>query len=89
MWSGVPLVLTTAASAKPEDLAIERSTSEEVYAQILNDLDLAISYLPDEYADNVLTKIRATSGAANALAAKASLQNQLPTLLLLLHTLRI
>jgi starch-binding outer membrane protein, SusD/RagB family len=78
MWSGVPLVLTTAASAKPEDLAIARSTSEEVYAQILNDLDLAISYLPDTYADNVLTKIRATSGAANALAAKASLQKPTP-----------
>lgn len=78
MWSGVPLVLTTATSAKPEDLAIARSTSEEVYAQILKDLDLAISYLPDKYADNVLTKIRATSGAASALAAKASLQQPTP-----------
>jgi starch-binding outer membrane protein, SusD/RagB family len=78
MWSGVPLVLTTAASAKPDDLAIARSSSEEVYAQILRDLDLAISYLPNTYADNVLTKIRATAGAANALAAKASLQKPTP-----------
>lgn len=78
MWSGVPLVLTTASSAKPEDLAIARSTSEEVYTQILKDLDLAISYLPSTYADNITTKIRATSGAANALAAKVSLQKTNP-----------
>lgn len=78
MWSGVPLVIKTAISAKPEDLEIARSTSEQVYAQILEDLDLAIRYLPDTYSNNVETKIRATAGAASALAAKVSLQKPNP-----------
>jgi starch-binding outer membrane protein, SusD/RagB family len=78
MWGGVPLVVKTATSAKPEDLQIARSTSAQVYDQILKDLDLAISYLPDTYSTNPETKIRATSGAANALAAKASMQKPTP-----------
>ncbi len=78
MWSGVPIVINTAVSAKPEDLAVTRSTSEEVYTQILKDLDLAISYLPDTHSNNIETKIRATSGAANALAAKVCLQRPTP-----------
>jgi starch-binding outer membrane protein, SusD/RagB family len=78
MWSGVPLVLNSATSVKPEDLAIARSTSEEVYAQMLKDLDLAITYLPDTYSNNVESKVRATAGAAAALAAKISLQKPNP-----------
>lgn len=78
LWSGVPLVLKTAVSVKPEDLAIARSTSEEVYTQILKDLDLAISYLPDTYSNNIETRTRATAGAAAALAAKISLQKPNP-----------
>lgn len=78
MWSGVPLVLNTPASAKPEDLAIARSTSAEVYAQMLKDLDLAITYLPDRYSNNIETRVRATAGAAAALAAKISLQKPNP-----------
>ena len=78
MWSGVPMVLETAKSIDVNDLSVPRATSEAVYAQILADLDLAISYLPDTYGTNPETRIRATSGAANALAAKASLQKPTP-----------
>ena len=78
LWSGVPLVLKTTTSIEPEELYIPRSTSEQVYAQILEDLDQAISLLPDEFGSVAETKARATSGAANALAAKASLQKPNP-----------
>jgi len=74
-WGGVPLVLESVKSTAPEDVRIPRSTEEEVYTQILSDLDLAISLLPDTYgSDASVNKARATSGAANALAAKVCAQ---------------
>lgn len=78
LFSGVPLVTNPTTSILPEDTNIPRSTSEEIYAQILSDLDKAISALPDEFSNNDETKARATSGAANALAAKANLQKPTP-----------
>jgi starch-binding outer membrane protein, SusD/RagB family len=78
MFSGVPLVTKTTTSIKPADINIPRSTSVQVYAQILSDLEKAIKLLPDTFANNVETKTRATSGAANALAAKANLQKPNP-----------
>ena len=79
LWGGVPLVLESTKSAAPEDVRLPRSTEEQVYEQILEDLDLAISLLPDIYgSDASVNKARATSGAANALAAKASMQKPDP-----------
>ncbi|MEL7145127.1 MAG: RagB/SusD family nutrient uptake outer membrane protein, partial [Bacteroidota bacterium] len=78
LFSGVPLVLETPKSIEPEDLEIERSTSEEVYAQILEDLNMALTFLPDTYSTQEESKFRATSGSANALAAKVNLQKPNP-----------
>jgi len=78
LWSGVPLITSTTTSIDPDGINIPRSTSEEVYAQILSDLNFAIEHLPDTYSSNSETKARVTSGAANALAAKANLQKPNP-----------
>lgn len=78
MFSGVPLITSTTKSIRPEDIYVPRSTSVEVYAQILSDLEKAINLLPDTFPSNFETKSRATSGAANALAAKANLQKPTP-----------
>lgn len=74
LFSGVPLVLQPIKSLRQQDLNVFRSTSEEVYAQIIEDLGLALDHLPETYGSQAETKSRATSGAANALAAKAYLQ---------------
>ena len=78
MFSGVPLITATTKSIRPEDIYVPRSTSVEVYTQILSDLEKAIKLLPDTYPTNFETKARATTGAANALAAKAHLQKPTP-----------
>lgn len=78
-WGGVPLVLEAVKSANPDDVRIPRASEEEVYAQIISDLKLAASLLPDTYGNDAgVNKARATAGAANALAAKASLQKPNP-----------
>ena len=74
-WGGVPLVLEPVKSANPEDTRLPRATVDEVYTQILKDLEKAASLLPDSYGtDASVNKARATAGAANALAAKVCLQ---------------
>lgn len=78
-WGGVPLVLEAVKSANPEDVRLPRATAEEVYAQIIIDLQMAASLLPDTYGNDAsVNKARATAGAANALAAKACLQKPTP-----------
>jgi starch-binding outer membrane protein, SusD/RagB family len=69
LWGGVPLVLTT-GSTVPADINLPRNTEQEVYAQIVADLEFAVANLPDSYGDPGITKARATKGAANALLAK-------------------
>jgi hypothetical protein len=79
LWGGVPLILEFTKSTNPEDLKVPRVTAEQVFEQILLDLDMAISLLPDTYgSDAGINKARATSGAANTLAAKACLQKPNP-----------
>jgi hypothetical protein len=67
-WSGVPLVTTTT----PE-LNLQRSSAEEIYEVIINDLDFAAENLPlkSEYAAEDMG--RATSGAAKALLTRVYL----------------
>jgi len=78
-WGGVPLVLNFTSSAAPEDTQLPRESTEEVFTQILEDLAIAIENLPDTYgSDASVNKARASFGAANALAAKASLQRPNP-----------
>lgn len=72
---GIPLMLETTKSTDPDKLRVTRATEEEVYTQVLKDLDLAASLLPDTYGNDAsINKARATAGAANALAAKACAQ---------------
>ncbi|MEP5366146.1 MAG: RagB/SusD family nutrient uptake outer membrane protein [Reichenbachiella sp.] len=74
-WGDVPIMTAFTSSTDPEEIRPSKSTQEEVYDQIIEDLELAIDLLPDTYgSDASVNKARATAGAANALAAKASLQ---------------
>ncbi|MAZ27296.1 MAG: RagB/SusD family nutrient uptake outer membrane protein [Cytophagaceae bacterium] len=74
-FGGVPLYLETIKSTDPSEVRLPRKTEEEVYAQIITDLQESASLLPDTYgADDGINKSRATKGAANALLAKAYAQ---------------
>lgn len=75
LWGGVPLVLQPATSADPAVTNQPRATEAEVYAQIIEDLEFALSRLPDTYSgDASVNKARATKGAVNALLAKVYAQ---------------
>lgn len=75
LWGGVPLVLEPATSADPAETNKPRATEAEVYAQIIKDLEFALSRLPDTYSgDASVNKARATKGAVNALLAKVYAQ---------------
>lgn len=79
MWGGVPLILRSVTSADPSAVQAPRASTQEVFNQILADLDQAILLLPDTYGtDPNVNKARATAGAANALAAKACMQQPTP-----------
>jgi len=79
LWGGVPLVTNTIVSTNAEDVNIARASIDEVYTQILEDLETAVTLLPDTYGNDAsINKARATSGAANALAAKAEIQRPTP-----------
>ncbi|MBZ4033538.1 RagB/SusD family nutrient uptake outer membrane protein [Flavobacterium sp. 17A] len=67
LWGGVPIVLHEATSINLGDLKTNRSTADEVYAQIIKDLTDAES-LPATYS--AADAGRATSGAAKAILAK-------------------
>lgn len=79
LWGGVPLITNTIVSTNAEDVNIARATADEVYTQIIEDLEMASTLLPDTYGNDAsINKARATSGAANALAAKAEIQRPTP-----------
>ena len=75
-WGGVPLILEQVASTDPLETQKPRNTEQEVYAQIINDLEFALdNRLPDSYGtDASVNKARATKGAAHALMAKVYAQ---------------
>ncbi|MEH6306949.1 RagB/SusD family nutrient uptake outer membrane protein [Olivibacter sp. CPCC 100613] len=64
--------LKTTATTEEENIAIPRSPVDQVYQQIITDLQDA-STLPDNYGDDATSKGRATSFAAKALLAKVQL----------------
>ncbi|SMO66520.1 SusD family protein [Saccharicrinis carchari] len=79
LWGGVPLILAPTTSTEASAVNVPRSSATEVFEQILIDLDMAISLLPDTYGNEAsINKARATAGAANALAAKACAQKPAP-----------
>jgi len=69
MWGEVPLVTTPVSGA--EAYGIARSSTSDVYAQIVEDLSYAASNLPDKSKERVAGA--ATSDAANALLGKVYL----------------
>lgn len=79
MWGGVPLITAPVLSTNPDDIQVPRASIEEVYAQIIADLEFAAANLPDVFSDDAaVNKARATKGAAHALLAKVYAQKPTP-----------
>jgi hypothetical protein len=79
LFGGVPLVLNVVKSADDSVTHVSRNTEQEVYDQIIADLNTAAEMLPDTYgSDASVNKARATKGAAYALLAKAYAQQPVP-----------
>src|SRR5690554_1276139 len=76
LWGGVPLILEPVASTDPGETQKPRNSEQEVYQQIISDLEFALNdKLPDLYGtDASVNKARATRGAAHALLAKVYAQ---------------
>lgn len=68
-WGGVPLVL----ESYPPDTHLPRSTAEEVYEQLVADLQACAEVLPEKSEYPASDKFRASRGAALALLAKVYL----------------
>ncbi|OHX66872.1 RagB/SusD family nutrient uptake outer membrane protein [Flammeovirga pacifica] len=75
LWGPVPLITQPTLSTAPEDVNIPRSSVEEVYALIEQDLKEAAAALPDTF-DGSEAKTRATKGACYALLAKVYAQSK-------------
>jgi len=72
-------LVTEPLTSPEEEVNLPRSSVQEVYDQILLDLDLAGALLPDTYGNDAsVNKGRATTGAVNALAAKVNAQKPSP-----------
>ena len=67
-WGGVPIVTNTTPPLK-----LERSSAEDVYKLINEDLEFAIQYLPLRSSYETANEGRATKGAAQAFRAKTAL----------------
>ncbi|MEO6733178.1 MAG: RagB/SusD family nutrient uptake outer membrane protein [Ferruginibacter sp.] len=75
LFGGVPVITSPITSTDPSATNVPKSTEEEVYTQIIKDLEFAANNLPDKYSGDIsISKGRATKGAANALLAKAYAQ---------------
>lgn len=68
-WGGVPLVL----ESYPPDTHLPRSTPEEVYGQIVSDLQECVEILPAKSEYSAADRFRASRGGALALLAKVYL----------------
>lgn len=72
-YGGVPLVTTVLSIDSPEGLFMPRNSRYEVVGQILDDLDKAISRLPEEKNIAATDKGRISKGAAMAVKAQVEL----------------
>jgi len=71
---GLPLQLMPYEGTEyNSDNALTRSTVQEVYTQIVKDLDEAVIDLNDDYEDDLETRSRATVGSAHALLSRVYL----------------
>lgn len=79
LFGGVPLLTAPVTSTDPSQLRPPRATEQEVYDQIIADLEFASNALPYNYgSDASVNKARATKGACYALLAKAYAQQPTP-----------
>ena len=69
-FSDVPLIVEPTASPDLPSLQIRRDNVTSVYAQVFEDLEIAIRDLPESYSSALQTKGRVTKAAANALAVR-------------------
>lgn len=69
---GLPLQLTPFEGYNTGQI-IPRSTNDEVFAQIIRDLNESIEDLPEKQGDELKTRSRATKGAAYSLLARVDL----------------
>jgi hypothetical protein len=65
-WGDVP-VITQPYTIVNDDMKVSRNSTQDVYAQIIDDLKKAETMLPLQQANAQKTMIRATKGAAEAL----------------------
>ena len=72
---GLPLQLSPFKGYDTGDV-IPRSTNQEVYNQVIKDLEEAIPALPLNFSDDLKTRTRATKGAAYALLSRAYLYSK-------------
>jgi hypothetical protein len=70
-FGGVPLIIETPKSLDAGSVQVTRNTVDEVYAQIIQDLQFAIQNLPAQYNSNDIG--RATKGAAEGMLGKVYL----------------
>ncbi|HIB37201.1 MAG TPA: RagB/SusD family nutrient uptake outer membrane protein [Mesonia sp.] len=78
-FGDVPLYLEFISTPDPSVTRLPRADVNEVYTQILADLEEALLRLPDDYGNDAsVNKARATKGAANALFAKVYAQMPTP-----------
>ncbi|MCC4226843.1 RagB/SusD family nutrient uptake outer membrane protein [Zunongwangia profunda] len=74
-FGDVPLYLEFISTTDPSVTRKPRASVDEVYTQIMADLEEALTRLPDDYGNDAsVNKARATKGAANALLAKVYAQ---------------
>lgn len=79
LFGGVPLITEVIKTPDPALLRPARATEQEVYDQIIADLNKALETLPNDYgSDPSVNKARATKGAAYAMLAKAYAQQPTP-----------
>jgi len=69
-WGGVPLITSPLS---PDDYEQERASADEIYAQIISDLEFASNALPAKSEYTAPDVGRATSGAADAMLARVYL----------------
>ncbi|MDY0103017.1 MAG: RagB/SusD family nutrient uptake outer membrane protein [Lentimicrobium sp.] len=70
MFDGVPMPLTPTVSTDAQSVNLVRTPGDQVYAQLIKDLEYCLTVLPDSYSDETQTRGRATKGAANAMLAQ-------------------
>lgn len=75
LFGDIPLMLKPVSTTNASETNVPRSSVADVYKQIIADLEVAATNLPDTYGASAdVNKARATKGAANALLAKVYAQ---------------